>query len=323
MKNTSSNKINEITKKIDFDLINEIRLKKGKTVFNRTGFSILAGITLIVIIIISLWSKMLWQHPLKVFFGTFIIGAVFTALLAYILTSKTNKEYKKQLKEHLTDKIIAELGYNLEYILETKLSKEDFKRSKLIDLAYSRFKSEDLFIGEIDTTKFQFSELSIEYNYEGKAPFNGLYFRFDFDLPKDFVLDVVEQKKGRLDKINSTLKLRDGLVIIENQQLNTFYSIFSNDQSLTSLVLSDHFYLNFKKRFIDSNQTVFFSIREGLLHITLFNETDYFKINYDVEIEKQINQQISDLEFVYNSANELLLFFKPLIKDVLVNDNSI
>ena len=316
MKNTLSNNQNEISKKIDFDSINDIRIKKGKAVFNRVGISLLAGVAMIVLMICSLWSTVFWLNPIKVVFGTIFIGVVFTALLTHLLTRKINKVYKKQIKEQVTDKVISSLGYDLRYVLDVELSKEAFKKSKLIDLAYSRFKSEDLFLGKLGNTEFQFSEISIEPNHNGKPPFKGLYFRFDFNINKKFVLDVVEPNIRLLDKLNSTPGLRRNTQKIDCPLLNDFYSIFTNDTTIAAILLTEQFNLNFKKKFIDCEQLFFFSIRDGQLHMVVYNEGDFFQIDYNTEIEKQIKQQISDIEFVYKTANELKSFFEPYINEL-------
>ena len=316
MTNTLSNNQNEISRIIDFDSINDLRIKKGKAVFNRVGISLLAGVAMVVLIICSLWSTVFWLNPLKVLFGTILIGAVFTGLLTHLLTRRINKTYKKQIKEQVTDKVISSLGYELRHVLDAELSKEAFKKSKLIDLAYSRFKSEDLFIGKLGNTDFQFSEISIEPMHNGKPPFKGLYFRFDFNINKNFVLDVVQSNISLLDKLNSTPGLRSNTQKIDCPLLNDFYSIFTNDTALAANLLTEQFNLNFKKKFIDCEQHFFFSIREGQLHMVTYNERDYFQIDYNTEIEKQINKQISDIEFVYKSSNELKSFFEPYINEL-------
>jgi hypothetical protein len=307
------NRFLKVQEKIDFNLINEIRLKKGKAVFNRVGLSLLAGIVLVVIIILTLWSTVFWINPTKVLVGTIFIGVVFTCILVALLTRKIDKDYKKSIKEHITDKVICALGYELRYVLDANLSKNDFKKSKLIDVAYSSFKSEDLFHGKIGDLDFQFSEISIEPNYKGKAPFKGLYFCFDFQIQEEFILDVVEPNLNLLDNVNSTPGLRGNTQKFDCPQFNEFYSIFTNDIVLAGSLLSEQFILNFKKNYIDSEQILFFSVREGKLHIALYNENDYFKIDYNTEIEKQISIQINDIQFVYCSSNELRLFFEPYL----------
>lgn len=301
---------------IDFNSINEMRIKKSKANFNRVGISVLIGITLIITIILGLWSEVFWVHPIKVIIGTLLIGAVFTALLSYLLTTKLNQNFKKAIKEHVTQKTIEVLGLDLKCVVNADLSKAEFQTSKLIDLAYCRFKSEDFFTGKIDQTPYQFSEISIEPNYEGRLPFKGLYFCFDFSINKELIIDAVESRKGLLNKINSTSNFRSNTTYYECLELIDIYSIYTNEIDSVKKLFSVEFVSLLEKVMNQKGQPVYFTVREGKLHITIKDETNYFNISYDKEIEHQIVQHCKELNFVSSTAQELKSMFESYMNSL-------
>lgn len=316
MQNSSSYNQEQIASKIDFNSINEMRIKKSKSNFNRVGISVLVGIALIFTIIVGLWSDVFWIHPLKVITGTLLIGAVCTALLSFILTRKLNQNFKKAIKEQVTQKTIEALGLDLNCVVNADLSKAEFQASKLIDLAYCRFKSEDLFTGKIVQTPYQFSEISIEPNYEGILPFKGLYFSFDFSINKELIIDAVEPRKGLLKKINSTSNFRSNTTFFECLDLMDSYSIYTNEIDTAKKLFSEEFILILRKVMNQQGQPVYFTVRDGKLHLTIKDETNYFNISYDKEIEHQIEQHYKELNFVNSAAQELKSLFEPYMNSL-------
>jgi hypothetical protein len=311
------NKFLKVQENIDFKSINEIRVKKSKANFNRVGISILVGVSVIVAIIIGLWSEVFWLNPIRVIAGTFLIGAVCASLLSYVLTRKLNQNFKKAVKEQVTQKAIEALGYDLNCIVNTDLSKAEFQKSKLVDLAYCRFKSEDFFTGKIDQLPYQFSEISIEPNYKGKLPFTGFYFSFDFSINKELVIDAVEPRTDLLNKINSTSDFRPNTVPFECSDLKNIYSIYTNEIETARSLFSSDFITSLKHLNKTKEQTVYFTIREGKLHIVICDESNNFSFNYDVDIENQFEQHCAELTFVNDSAKDLKLIFEPFIHKLI------
>jgi hypothetical protein len=311
------NKFLKVQENIDFNSINEIRVKTRKANFNRVGISILVGISVIVAIIIGLWSEVFWLNPIRVIAGTFLIGAVCASLLSYVLTRKLNQNFKKAVKEQVTQKAIEALGYDLNCFVNTDLSKAEFQKSKLIDLAYCRFKSEDFFTGKIDQLPYQFSEISIEPNYQGKLPYKGFYLSFDFSINKELIIDAVEPRTGLLNKINSTSDFRSNTVPFECLDLNNFYSIYTNEIESAMSLFSSDFISSLKQLNKTKEQTVYFTIRGGKLHIAICDESNNFNFSDDVEIENQIEQHCAELTFVHDLAKDLKLIFEPFIHKLI------
>jgi hypothetical protein len=306
----------ENTIKIDFNSINEMRIKKSKANLNRVGISILVGISLTITIMVGLWSEIIWMHPLKVITGTLLIGVVCSALLSFILTRKLNQNFKKAIKEQVTKKTIEALGLDLSCVVNANLSKAEFKASKLIDLAYCRFKSEDFFTGKIDQIPYQFSEISIVPNYEGRLPFKGLYFRFDFSMNKELIIDAVEPRKGLLNKINSTSNFRNNTLSFKCLELEDIYSIFTNEIDSAKKLFSKEFSAALKTGMNQLGQPIYFTLRDGKLHFIIKDDTNYFNISFDKEIEHQIEQHCEEITFVHSFANELKNLFEPYLNEL-------
>ena len=303
-----------MVEKIDFELINKIRNKKGKSKTTRYWISILAGLSIILLFIFKIEPN---EYSVGIILGAGFIGVVCAAVLLHFLTKPIDRDYKKQLKKHVVDKIIDELGLNLNYDSNSKLSKDEFKNSKLIDLAYCRYDSSDLFRGATDNLSFIFSEISITPRHEGKLPISGIYFRFDFNMEKEFVLDFVEANSGLLNTLNSTPGFRMATQKVDIPNMADGKSVFTNNIDLTRSLFSNDFFSNLKNSILQEHEELYFSLRNGQLHIFVKTARDFIKIDYDLEIENQIDQYVNDIQFLYSSGNKFKSFFEPYIQKMI------
>ncbi len=181
----------------------------------------------------------------------FIIAALIYGSVYYLKFQK----YKGEFKQKVLPVIIKSINPGLKYNPHDCISKSAFKASKIFQRRVDRYKGEDYFIGMVDKTHVEFSELHAEERHKstdskGRTKttyvtiFKGLFMIADFH--KHFhghtivLPDTAEKAFGGWlgKKLQSWNVSRDDLVNMEDPEFEKEFVVYSDDQVEARYILS-------------------------------------------------------------------------------------
>ena len=212
------------------------------------------------------------------------------------------KDYYQEFKENIITQIIKYLGgQNLEYNYKKYINKNDFGSSNLFRNS-SNYKGDDLITGEINSLKFQCSELHVSHTTKGRnsttyAVFHGLFFVIDLPINID--------KKKRFGT-NSNFGSE---ILLDNTEFNELFKVFGNDSTEVFYILSSKVIekmVNFVRK---TGHNFQFSFKENKLYIAIesgllkrFFEPPIFTSLWDYKVYDEI---VMDFKLIFELLNQL------------------
>lgn len=249
------------------------------------------------------------------FFGV----GIFT--LGSILYRYLRRDYRTEFKEEVIRPLIKELDSNLNYSANLHVSKDFFTRSLLFS-SPDKYKGNDFILGQIGSTKIQFSDIHAQKEYKDSKGnkkystlFQGLFIVADFN--KNFygrtviLPDVAQNTFG--DLVGSWLQSknlnRDELVKMDNPEFEKEFVVYSNDQIEARYILSHTFMeriLDFKKK---SKEKLYISFVDNHLHLAIDYRKDLFEPTMFTSLldDKLTHEYISTLHLAVSIVEELKL----------------
>ena len=251
-------------------------------------------------------------------FFIFAIVAIGLYLNKYI-----RRDYKAEFKEEVIKPLIKELDSNLNYSANLHISKEIFKRSLLFKKP-DKYSGNDFIMGEIDSTKIQFSDVHAQEEYEdsnGKTHystiFQGVFIIAEFN--KNFfgetiiAPDVAQNAFG--DVIGSWLQSknysRGELVKMDNPEFEKEFVVYSTDQIEARYILSHTMMerlLDFKNK---SKHNIHISFVDNHLHLAI----DYGKDLFEPTMFKSLLNEELTHEYIHTLSLSV-----SIVKELKLNE---
>jgi Protein of unknown function (DUF3137) len=209
------------------------------------------------------------------------------------------KNYKKEFKENIIIKIMEILGIeNLKYKSIEFIEEFHFKLSNLF-YNFSEYEGSNLIKGQINSLKFECSELHIKHAYSDDHSttniFDGLF--FVIDLPVNIQIPF---------GTNSNFGEE---ILLDNVEFNELFKVFGNDSTEVFYILSSKV-LEKMVNFVNKTGHNFqFSFKEDKLYIAIeagvtkqFFEPPIFKSLWDYKIYDEI---VMDFKLIFELLNQL------------------
>ena len=219
--------------------------------------------------------------PLFIIFGYH--GAVFISYYYMI------KDYRAKFKDKIIKPLINAIDESLTYSSSSHIPQETFNNSKIFSYI-ENIDGNDLVEGEIDKTKFMFSDIKAKKRYKTsngtnktKTIFRGLFIVAEFNknfTGRTVVLpDFAEKGFGKLigGWLQSKNADRDELIKMDNDAFEKEFVIYSSDQIEARYILSHSLMekiLTFKEK---SKYPLYLSFIENKIYIGINYKKDLFE----------------------------------------------
>ena len=217
-------------------------------------------------------------------FFILLVGASGFYLFKYL-----KRDYRSEFKKEVIAPLIKELDPKLNYSQNLHISKKLFVESQLFKRP-DKYTGNDFILGQVDSTKIQFSDIHAEEKYEdsnGKTHystiFQGLFIIADFNKTfhgRTVILpDTAQSVFGNVigTWLQSKNISRDELVKMDNPLFEKEFVIYSTDQIETRYILSHTFMeriLDFKKKI---NHNLYISFIDNNIHLAIDYGKDLFE----------------------------------------------
>lgn len=220
-------------------------------------------------------------------FLTFFLVAFF--ILSSFLFKYFKRDYRNEFKEKIIKPLIKELDSNLNYSANLHIQKKDFSNSLLFEKP-DKFNGNDFILGQIDSTKIQFSDVHAQKRYKdskGKTKyltlFQGLFIIADFNknfqgrtivLP-DFAQNTFGEFIGSW--LQSKNQAREELVKMDNPDFEKEFVVYSNDQIEARYILSHSLMENLLKFKKKTKHDISISFVQNNIHLAINYDKDLFE----------------------------------------------
>ena len=215
-----------------------------------------------------------------------IFGVIIFLVLSFLFSGYLFKPYKIKFKKLIVKPLVQFVNPEFNYCPEWGITNAEFKSCGIFR-THNRFKSEDLIIGTLDKSKFQYSEIDAKYesgsgkNRSVKTIFKGVLLIADFNKHfngKTYVrTDVAEKFFGKLignslQKIFSTASL----VKLENQEFEQEFVVKSTDPVEARYILTPSL-MDRMMRLRRKHGKIQFSFIEEKMYIAIPSNKDRFE----------------------------------------------
>ena len=252
----------------------------------------------------------------------FFFIAIFFAFSSF-LYKYLKRDYRSEFKENIIKPLIKELDPNLHYSANLHINKETFIKSKLFSTP-DKFSGNDFIIGQIDSTKIEFSDIHAQKKYKdskGKTRystiFQGLFIIADFN--KNFhgetiiLPDLAQNSFGEI--IGSWLQSKNSskgeLVKMDNAIFEKEFVVYSDDQIEARYILTHTLMerlLNFRKK---SKHEILISFVENNIHLAINYKKDLFE---PTVFKSLLNEEITN-EYIHT-----LVLALSIVEELKLND---
>ncbi|MDD4294617.1 MAG: DUF3137 domain-containing protein [Candidatus Omnitrophica bacterium] len=262
------------------------------------------------IMIGAVWITIAVKHPIGIFLGLIVGGAV-----TYFLT----REYRINFKVKIVAKIIEFIDPDFIYIPNNRISEDKFVQSKLFG-RFNRYRGDDYVKGKVGDTEIEFSELHVAYhtsngkNSHTKPVFDGLFVIAEFNKNfkgKTIVLpDKAEKMFGGLGNFFQKANwMRGDLVKLEDTEFEKLFVVYSDDQIEARYILSTSFMQRIKDFRKKANKKIYISFVDtkifvGIRYRKNLFEPNVFKTILDI---KPIIDYYRDLRLAVDIIEDLKL----------------
>lgn len=315
----------ELKKYFDEQLLPELKeleSKRKNTVFK---ILLLAAVLFIVFVLISILSFVVDNSgslcgvvlccPLPLFLVIFALGYGWL-----------KKDYVKDYKQKVIQKIVKFIDPNLEYSHEKTIPRSTFVRSQMFLQTPERFSGEDYVSGVIGNTKIEFSEIHAEDKRETRDSegrrrthyvtiFKGIFFIADFNKNfsgRTLVLpDTAQKMFGSMlgSMLQSANFMRPPLIKLEDPEFEKFFVVYGDDQIQSRYILSTSLMnriTEFRKK---TGRDIFISFLDNNIMVALPYKKDLFepRLFRSIVDYSQVEEYFNDLQFVLSLVDELNL----------------
>ncbi len=283
----------------------EVMEEKRKTLLKLRGtiYYIAFGIVAVICCVFFFFFKeVIFESPPLFFMPILVTLVVCFAIYSY-KRSKMVLEYKNQV----ISKVFQAIDESFHYNPENRVSKEEFKASKLFRRP-DRYNGEDFVKGRLDKTDFTFSEIHAEYKRRSKKKttyhtiFKGFLMIADFH--KDFCGHTVvrpdgtgETWMGRLFKKNYHEDMQ--ITKMENPIFEDAFDVYTTDQVEARYILSTSMLeniLKLKERF------------KCTIHIAFLNSSAYIAIEWNKAfLEPNIENSLLEESTIHQFLDDIWL----------------
>ena len=219
------------------ELIPELSILEEQRLKVRNKAFVLIGIIIPIALFVSFLAKDF------IFIVAGIVGCGF-------LTRMLSRQYVKNFKISIIEKIVKSIDENLSYLRTSYIPEFAFKASEIFRHGIDRYRGDDYVKGTLGKTKMEFSEIHAEYitrDSKGRTQhhtiFKGLFFVADFN--KEFksttlvLPDVAEKMFGGLGSMfQSWNKGRGQLIKLEDPEFEKMFVVYGEDQIEARYILS-------------------------------------------------------------------------------------
>lgn len=265
---------------------------------------------------------------------------VWVVVLFWLVLTKFKwgySQFNKNYKDNVTTKMANIILPEMQYYPSRGISIVDYVRSGLYfrDPITINCDSQDLFIGKIDKTTFQFSEVLEWRNrffkiVNGKREratipkgrgiivtktgrkFKGVFFMADFHKDFNGFTVITRNNSSKIVKYINSTKAFDNLnkVKLENSAFEKIFDVYSTDQVESRYLLSPLI----MERLVEINKKfsakITFSFRESMIYIAVPQKTNHFEAPI---FSSMLSKKKLETEF------GLLVMLIEIIKDLNLN----
>jgi hypothetical protein len=313
--------IMETIQKIDLNSLTHIRDKKNRIISLRSNMILIIGIIASAFLTYYTWY-LGWFLSILITVVAFII--IILILFNFFINPHA-EEFEKKYTDNAINKILEELEFNVNWTSKLKLSKREFKKSKLFPTNFNSLENGRILKGKFNNHPYLFSQIEIKYKRKGRGAmlpdmtiFKGFYFRFDFDFDQYFILDVVKDESLGIDFFQKINFARPTLVKVDHLIFEEKYAVYSNNIEFTRAFLSSAFIKDILKLNDILETTIYFSIRMGSLHVAAPNEYDkLFQIDRTREIGDMAIDHVNETYNINNITKQIYTLFVSHLEEYL------
>lgn len=239
----------------------------------------------------------------------YIFAYTKVGIVVHILSGGSNQDadieefYSKMYKEIIVSKVLNELFEDVEISYNKGISKETFKKANLISKIF-KYDSNNYFKGKYKGIPFEACDITVSHekldeygNTDTILDFRGQYYIFDFNKPIKGNVRIIENPK------EDEKKSKD-LIMMEDQEFNSTFSVFSDDKHTAYYILTPHFIEKLKE--LNDEDNYRFSFKDNKVHIavgnnrTMFDYNPYLKIK-STETIKNIKEDVERINQIVDT----------------------
>lgn len=223
------------------------------------------------------------------------IGLSATGGLWYIIVTFGKKsKYRKRFKSDVVAEIIGLYNPEWQYLYDSCITQDQYQLSRIFPQHFDRYSGDDLVVGEIDKTDFQYSELHTQYKQETHGSkgerdeswvtiFKGLFMHADFNKKfsgTTFVLpDTAERLFGSFGQKLQKLSSRGELVKLEDPVFEKRFVVYSSNQVEARYILTPAIMENMVRLADHVGGKVYFSFVGSRVYFARSFSKDLFEPN--------------------------------------------
>jgi hypothetical protein len=212
------------------------------------------GVGLLLFIALAVWNYSLVSLNPQEYLIIISVALSATGFLWFIIvTYKHKNRYRQSFKSNVVAELVKLFDPQWQYQFDSCINQVDYEKSGLFRQHVDRYNGDDLVVGRIEKTDFQFSELHTQYKqvtYGSKGQrrehwvtiFRGLFMHADFNKNfsgTTYVLpDTAEKLFGSFGQSLQKFSGRGDLVKLENQEFEKRFVVYGSDQVEARYILT-------------------------------------------------------------------------------------
>lgn len=240
----------------EFKEFYETRLKEKLAVLEASRKKVLKryGMGLMLFIALAAWNYSLVSLNPQEYLIIISVALSATGFLWFVIvTFKRKNKYRLSFKGNVVTEIVKLFDPEWQYHFDSCINQADYEKSGIFRQQVDRYNGDDLVVGRIEKTDFQFSELHTQYKQVTYGPkgqrrehwvtiFRGLFMHADFNKNfsgTTYVLpDTAEKLFGSFGQSLQKLSSRGELVKLENLEFENRFVVYSSDQVEARYILT-------------------------------------------------------------------------------------
>lgn len=170
-----------------------------------------------------------------------------------VVTYKQKTKYRQSFKSNVVSDIVKLFNPEWQYLYDSCINSQDYERSGIFPHHVDRYNGDDLVVGKVGSTDFQYSELHTQYKqvtYGAKGRrqehwvtiFKGIFMHADFNKEfsgSTYVLpDTAERLFGSWGQSLQRLSSRGDLIKLENVEFEKLFVVYGSDQVEARYILT-------------------------------------------------------------------------------------
>lgn len=170
-----------------------------------------------------------------------------------VVTYRQQASFRQRFKSNVVSDIVKLFNPEWEYLYDSCINSHDYERSGIFPHHVDRYDGDDLVVGKVEQTDFQYSELHTQYKqvtYGAKGRrqehwvtiFKGIFMHADFNKEfsgTTYVLpDTAERLFGSWGQSLQRLSSRGDLIKLENVEFEKLFVVYGSDQVEARYILT-------------------------------------------------------------------------------------